>query len=317
MNADPGSNAPSRWQWYKLSGHQPMDNSIQHAYVHKWIDESLDCKQNFISVTSFEGENNTIHGTVVIHPNPHTPENKHLLRYFVTRNELVTIGLAEFLYKANRERSFHKKVQECNSPIEALLFIVNHMIELYFEWMDHFELQLAEAKSNMRMTNGGHLFRFIIELRYNLLHWNAQMIPLKEIRFAAEEVFHDQVQDSDKFAALILRLKRVQMLQDEYKAEIDSLLKLDEATITYRGNDIMKTLTVFTVLLTPLTALGAIWGMNFKFMPEIEWKWGYFASLIFMVSLVGSIYLYLKKQGWTGNILEIDDTLKKAKRGSS
>jgi magnesium transporter len=306
MNENPGSSAHTGWDWVPLSGHEPLDRSIKDPAAHQWLQTTRESKHNSISTAPFPEKSPCLHGSIVIYPNPHMPQEYRLLRYFVSNDDLFTIGLAEFLHIKAERNSFNERVAACASPIEALLYIVNHVIEHYFEWMDRFERQLTEAKGFMQLTNGGHLFRYIMDLRYNLLHWNAQVIPFKEIRLAAEEVFHETIKESHHFSVLILRLKRVQMLQDEYKAEIDSLLKLDEATINYRGNDIMKTLTVFTALLTPLTALGAIWGMNFKRMPELEWGWGYLAALFIMLSLMAGIYLYLRKQGWTGNILELD-----------
>jgi Mg2+ and Co2+ transporter CorA len=51
-------------------------------------------------------------------------------------------------------------------------------------------------------------------------------------------------------------------------------------------------------------AWGALWGMNFKFMPELEWKYGYLMSLILIIVSMIAIYLYLKMKGWMGDLLK-------------
>jgi len=270
-----------------------------------WVETAGARGQNAVRTVWFEADDNELEGTIALVPDPHRPDEKRLLHYRATKSELSTIGLYRVLRGTIDEARFEKRMLACASPIEALLFLINELLEQYFRWMDEFELELTRAKSEMRETNDGHLFEFIMDLRYMLLHWNAQVIPLKEIRYAAEETFRRRLSDSEHFAALNVRLERVRMLQNEYMEEIDSLLKLDDVTINYRANDIMKTLTVFTVLLTPMTALGAIWGMNFKHMPETDWTWGYAAALAFIFSLMGGIYWYLRKQGWTKSILAV------------
>jgi magnesium transporter len=303
--------ASTGWEWFTWDEHRSMDYPINNEDVQRWWKESRSVTHNQIITAPFRGSDNKLSGTLVISQNPGHSEEMNLLHYFVTKNKLITIGLHHFLHKI-KEDAFKKQILGCSSPIESFLFIINEIVDKYFEWMDRFELVLTEAKVNMRKTNGGHLFNTIMDLRYNLLLWNAQMIPIKEIRFAAEEVFSDTVTNNRKFKTLQLRMERVNMLQNEYAEEIDSLLKLDDVTINYRANDIMKTLTVFTVMLTPMTALGAIWGMNFEQMPELKWRWGYFTSLGVIFILTVSIYWWLRKQGWTGNILKASPKRKRS-----
>jgi Mg2+ and Co2+ transporter CorA len=303
--AEPLRSANDRWQWVHAAREGEAYQAMARAKQRAWVEAAETREHNAVRTVWFEEDDNELEGTIAIVPDPRRPDEKRLLHYRVTKDELATIGLFRVLRETNDEARFESRMLACASPIEALLFLINQLLEQYFRWMDEFELELTRAKSEMRETNDGHLFEYIMDLRYMLLHWNAQVIPLKEIRYAAEETFRRPLADSEHFAALNVRLKRVRMLQNEYMEEIDSLLKLDDVTINYRANDIMKTLTVFTVLLTPMTALGAIWGMNFKHMPETDWKWGYAAALAVIFSMMGGIYWYLRKQGWTRSILEV------------
>ena len=100
------------------------------------------------------------------------------------------------------------------------------------------------------------------------------------------------------------------VLLNEYEHEIDSLINLEEVISSHRGNEIMKTLTVMTSIFTPIMAYGALWGMNFKYMPEIEWRYGYYLSIFIIIISTILLYGYLKMKGWTG------DLLKGKKRGS-
>jgi magnesium transporter len=67
---------------------------------------------------------------------------------------------------------------------------------------------------------------------------------------------------------------------------------------SYRMNNIMKTLTVLSSIFIPLTFIASIYGMNFKYIPELSWRWGYYAVLGSMF-VIGSLMLaILWKKGW-------------------
>lgn len=64
----------------------------------------------------------------------------------------------------------------------------------------------------------------------------------------------------------------------------------------HRMNEIMKTLTVFSVIFIPLTFIAGIYGMNFANMPELEWENGYYYSLILMLLIVVVLVIYIKQR---------------------
>jgi magnesium transporter len=63
-------------------------------------------------------------------------------------------------------------------------------------------------------------------------------------------------------------------------------------------NEVMKVLTIMASIFIPLTFIVGIYGMNFQFMPELEWKYGYFMALGFMLLVSIALILYFKKKRW-------------------
>jgi magnesium transporter len=63
-------------------------------------------------------------------------------------------------------------------------------------------------------------------------------------------------------------------------------------------NDVMKVLTVIATIFIPLTFIAGVYGMNFKYMPELELRWGYPAVMVFMTALGITMFTYFKKKGW-------------------
>jgi magnesium transporter len=63
-----------------------------------------------------------------------------------------------------------------------------------------------------------------------------------------------------------------------------------------RLNEVMKILTVITTILMPMTLIASIYGMNFKFMPELEWHYGYYSVLSLMAIIFIIVFIILKRK---------------------
>jgi magnesium transporter len=63
-------------------------------------------------------------------------------------------------------------------------------------------------------------------------------------------------------------------------------------------NEIMRVLTIITVIFIPITFLAGIYGTNFDFIPELHWKWSYYAMLGVMALTVGGMIWYFKRKKW-------------------
>lgn len=77
-----------------------------------------------------------------------------------------------------------------------------------------------------------------------------------------------------------------------------NLLKIYLSLSAQRTNEVMRMLTIFSAFFLPLTFIAGIYGMNFKFMPELGWKAGYPAVLFLMVVVAGGIYVWFRRKGW-------------------
>lgn len=79
---------------------------------------------------------------------------------------------------------------------------------------------------------------------------------------------------------------------------LSSLVDLYISNNDLRMNDIMKRLTVVSTIFIPLTFIVGVWGMNFKFMPELDWEYGYFYAWTVMLIITIVVYLFFRKKKW-------------------
>jgi magnesium transporter len=63
-----------------------------------------------------------------------------------------------------------------------------------------------------------------------------------------------------------------------------------------KNNEVVRLLTIFSAFFLPLTFIAGIYGMNFKIMPELNWKYGYLFSILFMLAIVIVIYSWFRRK---------------------
>jgi magnesium transporter len=68
--------------------------------------------------------------------------------------------------------------------------------------------------------------------------------------------------------------------------------------ININQNKIIKIFSVASVALLPPTLIASIYGMNFKLMPELDWRWGYPFALALMLASVAAPFIFFRRKGW-------------------
>jgi magnesium transporter len=85
---------------------------------------------------------------------------------------------------------------------------------------------------------------------------------------------------------------------DIYREMISSMLDMYLSSVSNRLNEVMKVLTVIATIFMPLTFIAGVYGMNFRNMPELEWRYGYPSILVLMAAMFGMMVYYFKRKKW-------------------
>jgi magnesium transporter len=83
---------------------------------------------------------------------------------------------------------------------------------------------------------------------------------------------------------------------DESVENANQLMNTYLSISDQKNNEVVRLLTIFSAFFLPLTFIAGVYGMNFRFMPELNWKWGYFFSIGFMLLVVIVIYLWFRRK---------------------
>jgi magnesium transporter len=85
---------------------------------------------------------------------------------------------------------------------------------------------------------------------------------------------------------------------DNFRDLLSGMIEIHLSAASNKMNEVMKVLTIIATIFIPLTFIAGVYGMNFKFMPELNWKVGYFLVLLFMGAVAGVMLLYFWKKKW-------------------
>jgi magnesium transporter len=85
---------------------------------------------------------------------------------------------------------------------------------------------------------------------------------------------------------------------ETYRDIVSGMLDIYLSSVSYRLNEIMKVLTIIATIFIPLTFLAGWYGMNFKFMPEYEWRWGYPMVIGTAIIIAGGLMLFFRRKKW-------------------
>lgn len=138
------------------------------------------------------------------------------------------------------------------------------------------------------------------ELRARYLELKQTVLPLRDqyarLLRSDSALLHKSVRPF--FNDVNDHLQYVAQQIDLCRETLASLADLYISNNDLRMNAIMKRLTIVSTIFIPLTFLAGVWGMNFRRMPELEWKYGYPAAWIAMILIGGGVYLFFRKKEW-------------------
>lgn len=189
-------------------------------------------------------------------------------------------------------------LQELNSPAQLLLQFMERMIEDDVLYLSHIETETEKMEENISNGDSKDFFASLTKYRQKLSELNAYYDQLTDIgelfQSRACSSFADDTQDWDKFTHRAERLQNhVQLLRENML----QLRELYQSKQDARQNKIMGILTIVTTFFLPLTLITGWYGMNFAYMPELKWRYGYLSVIIVsLIIAVGEIIYFKKKK---------------------
>lgn len=224
------------------------------------------------------------------------------ISFILGKNYLLTFQEKEGdLFDGFRERIKLDRGKVRKKQSDYLLYrLIDIIVDNYYNVLDHIGDRIEDIEDNAYENPDNKIFQEIQALKKELIFLRKALYPLREAlsklvkgesEFIQEETLPFFADVYDHVAHLIDSL-------DTYKDLTSSLLDIHINALNTRMNEVMKVLTVISTIFMPLTFVVGVYGMNFEFMPELHWKWGYTAVWIVMIGIVAAMIIFFRKKKW-------------------
>jgi len=215
--------------------------------------------------------------------------------YVVTSHDIPMRSVSSVLDRVRKDgRPMRRGVDFlAHDLIDALVDNFMPTIEEMDERNDQLEAEvLREPKRDTLMS--------IMQLKRSILALTRVIMPQREIvnglsrgdyPFISEraQIYYRNIHD---------HLVRIEMLTLGLRDMTESVLSTYLSSVSNRMNEVMKVLTLIATIFIPLTFIAGIYGMNFAYMPELEWRYGYFIILIVMAVVGVCLAVYFRRRTW-------------------
>ncbi len=200
-----------------------------------------------------------------------------------------------------RKRLLDPSAQVRNKTSDFLFFrLIDVVVDNYFVVLENIADQMEEMETRTMSENEEDNLREILNVKKNLIHLRKSVFPLREALSKLSKTESDVIQDNNlKYLADIYD-HTIHVIQsiETYRDLVSSLMDLHLSSISYRMNVVMKVLTIISTIFIPLTFLAGVYGMNFRYFPELEWQYAYPTFWgICLVLFIGMMF-YFKKKKW-------------------
>jgi magnesium transporter len=223
------------------------------------------------------------------------------VRVFVGEKFVVTVrqgSVGEL--RAVRADLESKQQQLALGPWAVVHSICDRIVDVYLEIASAFQRDLDLVETQVLRREAGAGIGQIYQLKRELVEFRGAVLPLrqplatildgrtikltKEVRRYFRDVADHNTRVADRIAG--------------FDDLLNSLLQARLAQVTVDQNNDMRKIASWAAIAALQTAFAGIYGMNFKFMPELEWRYGYPGLLVVMLITSVILYRYLRKSGW-------------------
>jgi magnesium transporter len=181
-----------------------------------------------------------------------------------------------------------------------LYVLVDLVVDSYFPLLDDIEDEIDSLEDRLLARAKTADMNRLLRLKRSLVHIRRAVSPQREVfnQLTRHDFPFVRPENLVYFRDVYDHLIRITEELDSLRDILSGALEIHLASASNQLNVTMKRLTAWGTIFVVITAIAGIYGMNFKFMPELEWRYGYFVVMALMGLISLALYLYFKKKDY-------------------
>jgi len=234
----------------------------------------------------------------------HVDENLYMEQVSVVLGKNFVLSFQEkecelFTPIRERLRANRGKIRKTGADYLAH-HLMDDIVDQYFILLEDIEEKIENLENDLvRQTTPAKL-QAIHNLKRELIFLRKSLWPLRETISSLQRSDSPLIDEpnavyfkdiSDHIIAIIDTV-------DTFRDMLSGMLDIYLSSASMKLNEVMKVLTIIATIFMPLTFLAGVYGMNFKYMPELEWHWGYFGLWGIMLTIALLMLMFFRKKKW-------------------
>jgi magnesium transporter len=282
-----------------ISDTETLKNFGKHVGIHKLTLEDI---SNINQRTKFEVYDNYVYIVVKLPEFKNNSLNFYQISLILIGNNLIVFTEKEFsfVHEIIDRLDSHKGIIRSKSVDYLLYSLLDILIDEYFIILNHIAEELEEVDEEVTMNPQQSQLLNLKEIKQSLIILKKNLISLREMTmfFNKEDNEYIQKENLIYFRDLTDHILQISDNLDLLKDTTTNITEIYLSLIGNKTNDIMKVLTIISTIFIPLSFIAGLYGMNFTYMPELTWNYGYFYTLGLMGVMVVIMLIIFKIKKW-------------------
>jgi magnesium transporter len=222
--------------------------------------------------------------------------------FFVGNNFIVTI-------RHNSSVSYANVRATCESSPHllskgqgfALYAVMDFIVDQYFPVMQELEMELEAIEDKIfKEKPSRETTQQIYQLKRELLEVRRSVSPLVDVcnRLMRFEIKYISEETRNYFRDVYDHVVRINEIIENTRELLSTALEANFSLISISQNDVSRKFAGWAAIIAVPTMVAGFYGMNFRFMPEVEWRYGFYAVIIFTVGACLLLFYFFKRSGW-------------------
>lgn len=205
------------------------------------------------------------------------------------------------VFEPVRERLRASKGRIRSSGADYLAYaLIDAVVDHYFVTLEQLSDTIEDLSEAILQSPEPEALERVHDLKRALVLMRKSIWPLREVAAKLVRGEAPVFQSStlvfvrDVYDHAVQCIDTVESLRDI----VSGMHEVYLSSLSHRMNEVMKVLTIIATIFIPLTFVAGIYGMNFQYMPELEWRWGYFVALGIMALIAGIMVVLFRRKRW-------------------
>lgn len=178
--------------------------------------------------------------------------------------------------------------------------LIDTVVDNYFYIIEKIEEKLEDLEEDIISNPEVDHTIEILKVKREIIQLRRALLPLRDAVSSLEKGFSEIIEpENDKyFHDVYDHCIQIGDSLDTDREILAGLMDMQLANMSNQMNEVMRVLTVIATIFIPLTFIAGIYGMNFQYMPELSWKYGYAAVWFVMFLMLAGMLFFFKRKKW-------------------